>query len=65
MLHFLKKNLSLNYIFPPYQPIDINTVSTDAKSNVRITQYDLGEPFNESMPVSIDEMQIDKIYQCI
>jgi len=50
-----KKEPQLNYIFAEYYPVEINPISRGVKT----TGYNFNEPFE------IDEMQIDKIYQCL
>jgi hypothetical protein len=50
-----KKEPQLNYIFAEYYPVEINSISRGVKT----TKYDSCEPFE------MDEMQIDKIYQCL
>lgn len=61
MLNIFKKAQFLNYVFPAYQPTNVVGSSRNTQLETQITEYDL----NEVSSYDSDEMQIDKIYQCL
>ena len=61
MLNFFKKSQFLNYIFPAYQPMNVVGLHGNIQSETEVTEYDL----EAASLFDSDEMQIDRIYQCL
>lgn len=46
MLNFFRRKLLLNYIFPPYQPIESNGLATDMEFDANINEHNSTETIN-------------------
>lgn len=50
MLHLPRKKSSLNYIFPPYQPIHVSGLSSEKKSDDSIIEGSISEEQTGTSP---------------